>query len=72
MKSLFTGIDSCSHTAVSSAQVIYSVMSFLSVNLLLWRGSKKKIRASQECPKVAFFGTRLGTQSFRLSVLFSY
>ena len=30
MKSLFNGIDSCSHTAVSSAQVIYSVMSFLS------------------------------------------
>ena len=27
MKSLFTGIDSCSHTAVSSAQVIYSAMS---------------------------------------------
>ena len=25
MKSLFTGIDSSSHTAVSSAQVIYSI-----------------------------------------------
>ena len=35
MKSLFTGIDSSSHTAVSSAQVIYSFMSvfFLSVYL---------------------------------------
>ena len=28
MKSLFTGIDSSSHTAVSSAHVIYSFMSF--------------------------------------------
>ena len=28
MKSLFTGIDSSSHTAVSSAQVIYSFMPF--------------------------------------------
>ena len=37
MKSLFTGIDSCSHTAVSSAQVIYSAMSLLSVYLLLLR-----------------------------------
>ena len=28
MKSLFTGIDSSSHTAVSSAQAIYSFVSF--------------------------------------------
>ena len=29
MKSLFTGIDSSSHTAVSSAQVIYSYFFYL-------------------------------------------
>ena len=46
MKSLFTKIDSCSRTAVSSAQVVYSVMSFLSVYLLLRRSAKKKIRAT--------------------------
>ena len=40
MKSLFTGIDSCSHTAVSSAQVIYYVMFFLSVYLSLRRSAK--------------------------------
>ena len=35
MKSLFTGMDSSSHTAVSSAQVIYSFMSFLKKSVCL-------------------------------------
>ena len=35
MKSIFTGIDSSSHTAASSAQVIYSFMSFFK-NLFIY------------------------------------
>ena len=35
MKSLFTGIDSSSHTAVSFAQVIYSFMSFFKKSVYL-------------------------------------
>ena len=35
MKSLFTGIDSASHTVVSSAQVIYSFMSLFHVFVCL-------------------------------------
>ena len=31
MKSLFTGIDSSGHTAVSSTQLIYSFMSFFNL-----------------------------------------
>ena len=36
MKSLFTRIDSSSHTAVSSAQVIYSFMTFFKKTCLLF------------------------------------
>ena len=35
MKSLFTGIHSSSHTAVSSTQVIYSFMSFFKICLFI-------------------------------------
>ena len=57
MKSLFTGIDSASHTAVSSTKVIYSFMSFFKICLFIL------------LPLLFFFSNRsLGTffQGFRI------
>ena len=64
MKSLFTGIDSCSHTAVSSAQVIYSAMSLFVCLFITSAEGKVKHSCHLGMSQSCFFGDKIGHPKF--------